>query len=374
MDTIAARNVVVGAGAVGSAAAYHLARRGEPVLLLEQFAVGHDRGSSHGLARITRHSYPDIEHASLMIDAFRAWRELEADAGVPLYFKTGGVSISPPGVDYVAQVAACLAAIDVPHRRLSGVELRRSLPSFGAPDEHDAVFEPDAGLLAASKIVEVQVGLARRLGAEVRERCPVRTIDLDGRRPIVIGDDWRVDAERLIVAAGAWVAKLLPGLASTLRPTRQRVLYFAPADPARFAIGQFPVWIYKGQAVEDAFYGMPDFLGGGTKAARHFGPETDPDAPDATIGADYVEGVRTFLRQQLPALAEAPLMNTEVCFYTMAPDETFVVGPWRDRADVLLASPCSGHGFKFANLVGKALADLAATGATALPIGPWSPR
>src|SRR5689334_3931680 len=117
MEQVAARNVVVGAGAMGAATAYHLTRRGEPLLLLEQFALGHDRGSSHGAARITRHSYADPAYARLMPAAFRAWRELEADAGQNLYLRTGGVSFCPPGVDYVARVAASLESIDVPHRR-----------------------------------------------------------------------------------------------------------------------------------------------------------------------------------------------------------------------------------------------------------------
>src|SRR5437016_4385033 len=114
MQHLHARNVVLGAGAMGSAAAYHLARRGEPVLLIEQFELGHDRGSSHGAARITRHSYADPAYAALMPAAFRAWRELEADAGEPLYIRTGGVSFSPPGVDYAARVAANLAELGVP--------------------------------------------------------------------------------------------------------------------------------------------------------------------------------------------------------------------------------------------------------------------
>src|SRR4051795_10564546 len=120
METIETRNVVVGAGAMGSAAAYHLARRGEPVVLIEQFALGHDRGSSHGAARITRHSYADPHYARLMPEAFAAWRTLEAEAGQNLYVRTGGVSLCPPGVDYVERVAANLAAIDVPHRRMTG--------------------------------------------------------------------------------------------------------------------------------------------------------------------------------------------------------------------------------------------------------------
>ena len=124
MQRINRRNVIIGAGAMGSAATYHLARQGEPVLLLEQFALGHDRGSSHGAARITRHSYADMDYARLMPAAFQAWRDLEADAGQPLYIRTGGVSLCPAGVDYVSRVAANLAELGVAHRRMTwrGVE------------------------------------------------------------------------------------------------------------------------------------------------------------------------------------------------------------------------------------------------------------
>src|SRR2546423_5148648 len=125
MPTVHARHVVLGAGAMGTAAAYHLARRGEPVTLVEQFALGHNRGSSHGAARIARHSYADVRYARLMPEAFRAWRQVEADAGQNLYLRTGGVSFSPPGVDYVEQVAASLEEVGVPYRRMTGAGLNR---------------------------------------------------------------------------------------------------------------------------------------------------------------------------------------------------------------------------------------------------------
>src|SRR3954471_13044421 len=166
MQHLHARTVVLGAGAMGTSAASHRSRRGEPVLLIEQFATGHARGSSHGAARITRHSYADPHYARLMPEAFRAWRELEADAGQNLYLRTGGVSLCPTGVDYVARVASSLAAIDVPHRRMSGRDLRRAYPVFEVPDDTDVVFEPDAGMLAAARCIALEVDLARTLGGE----------------------------------------------------------------------------------------------------------------------------------------------------------------------------------------------------------------
>ena len=161
----------------------------------------------------------------------------------------GGVSFCPPEVDYVARVAASLAAIGVPHRRLSGRELHRVYPVFQLPDETDVVFEPDAGMLAAARSVALEVALARELGGEktqVIDQCPVRRIDLDAGKPTVVTDKERIEADRLIVTAGAWTRQLFSRFSTLLRPTRQKVLYFRPAEAAAFEPGRFPVFIYKG--------------------------------------------------------------------------------------------------------------------------------
>jgi sarcosine oxidase len=374
METIEAQNVVIGAGAMGSAAAYHLARRGEPVVLIEQFALGHSRGSSHGAARITRHSYADPRYARLMPSAFRAWRELEADAGESLYIRTGGVSFSPDGVDYAARVAASLEELGVPHWRGTGREFSARHPAFTLDESDDVVFEPDAGLLAAARAVALQVELARRHGgtsATVLDQTPVLGLDLEGSRPVVVTGTARIVADRLIVTAGAWVKRLLPDLPVPVRVTRQQVLYVLPADPAPFQIGRFPVFIYKGAGEDEAFYGMPDFLGLGVKAARHAGPEVNPDVDDPAVEEDYRPIVRTFLRRHIPALADAAIGLTEVCLYTVAPDDAFLVDFLPGRPDVIVASPCSGHGFKFSCLIGRILADLATNGTTEVPIEHW---
>jgi sarcosine oxidase len=375
MQHLHARNVVIGAGAMGAATSYHLARRGEPVVLLEQFRIGHSRGSSHGAARITRHSYADPDYARLMLDAFRAWRVLEADAGRNLYLRTGGVSFCPPDVDYVAKVAASLEEIGIPHRRMSGAELRRVQPAFQLADDADAVFEPDAGLIAAARAVAIQVELARQFGGAkttVLEETPVRRIDLEADKPTVLTDTHQIVADRLIVTAGPWAQSLLPGVPLSLRPSRQQVLYFRPPDATSFAPGRFPVFIAKGTHELDDFYGMPPFEGLGVKVARHGGPDVDPDDEDrTTIDDDYPEVVRRFLRRHIPALADAAIDYTEVCLYTVAPDDQFRLGPLPHCPEVILASPCSGHGFKFSCLIGGILADLACHGWTDVDIEPW---
>jgi sarcosine oxidase len=369
-----AKHVIVGAGAMGSAAAYHLARRGEPVVLIEQFALGHDRGSSHGAARITRHSYADPAYARLMPAAFRTWRDLEAEAGETIFFRTGGVSFSPPCVDYAARVAANLKELGIPHWRSSGKAWNSRYRAYSLPGDYDVVFEPDAGMLSAARAVALMVELARRHGGEatrVLEQCPVRRIDLDGERPVVVTDSARITADRLIVSAGAWVKHLLPGLAVPLRVARQQVLYVLPDDLTRFRIGRFPVFIFKGASDLDAFYGMPVFLDLGVKVARHGGPDVDPEHVDRTPSEEAIASVRRFLRSHIPALEDARINHTEVCLYTVAPEEHFQVDFLPGRPDVLVASPCSGHGFKFSCLVGAALADLATAGVTELAIDAW---
>ena len=216
MESLHAKNVIIGAGAMGSSAAYHLARRGEPVVLIEQFGLGHDRGSSHGAARITRHSYADPAYARLMPAAFRAWKDFEADAGETVYLRTGGVSFSPQGVDYAERVAANLRELEIPHWRSSGRAWNAQLGAYSLPADYDVVFEPDAGMLSAARALALFVELARHHGGQqtqVLDHTPVQRIDLDGDSPVVLTDKLRIHAERLIVSAGAWVKQLLPELA-----------------------------------------------------------------------------------------------------------------------------------------------------------------
>ena len=245
---------------------------------------------------------------------------------------------------------------------------------FDPPEGSDAVFEPDAGLLAAARAVRLQVELARQFGGEatqVLENCPVRRVDLDGQKPTLITDAGRIVADRLIVTAGAWTKPLVPRWPETLRPTRQQVLYFRPPDPLGFLPGRFPVFIVKGKGTLGDYYGMPAYEGLGVKVARHGGPDVDPDAPERIIGDEYRETVRQFLRDWIPSLADAPIDFTENCIYTVAPDDQFHLGELAGRPDVLVASTCSGHGFKFSCLVGRVLADLATQGETEVPIQIW---
>jgi sarcosine oxidase len=214
------------------------------------------------------------------------------------------------------------------------------------------------------------------LGGEktvVLENVAIRRIDLDADRPTLVTDAGTITADRLIVTAGTWTQKLFPDWPVPLRATRQQVLYFRPADPERFAPGRLPVFIVMGAGDLDNYYGMPVFDGFGVKVAKHGGTETDPDVHDPEVGEEYQMATRDFLRSCLPALADAPVEATEVCLYNMAPDEQFQLDSPSGRADVVVASPCSGHGFKFSCLIGRVLADLVTLGSTEIPLDAWKP-
>jgi sarcosine oxidase len=365
--------VVIGAGAVGAAAAYHLTRRRERVILLEQFTVGHDRGSSHGVARIIRHSYADSTCAWLMPAAFQAWSRLEAESSQSLVLRTGGVSACPKGLDYVAQVAANLFTSRIPFHEMTGAEWNRKHSDFRFPHDAEVVYEPDAGVVLAERALKSMIGIAKETDrCEIRENCPVERVDLGGPRPLVYllsGEAIRPD--RLVIAAGSWVGRLLPALARRFIPTRQEVFYFVPEPREKYEIGGLPIWIWMGEDPSDRYYGMPSVMGSGVKAARHGGPACDPDSVSREIRASDRESTRRALGKLLPALGDAPIRDEEICLYTMTRDEQFVVDFWPGRNDVVIASPCSGHGFKFSCLVGKIIAGLTLHGRAARRTREW---
>jgi sarcosine oxidase len=358
MDVQQAETVVIGAGALGSAVAYHLSKRGEPVTVVEQFRAGHDRGSSHGTARIIRHSYANAAYAVLMRDAYTAWSVLSADLGCPLVLRTGGVSFCPPGCRYVADVAAALDFCRVPYRVMDGNEASRALPAFSIPSDHEVLFEPDAGMLLAERAVAGQLARARERGAVVLEETKVHTLDIEGERPRIVCERLVIEARRVVVSAGAWVSRLVPGLWGKLIPTRQHVYFFEPDPSGVHDMGQMPVFIFVGHSPLDAFYGMPSILGSGIKVARHGGPETDPDRQERGGGQEAFEPVAGFVSRYLPNLAAREPSRFETCLYTVAPEEEFAVGYLPGRDDVVIASACSGHGFKFSHVVGRRIASM----------------
>ncbi|MDX1548540.1 MAG: N-methyl-L-tryptophan oxidase [Rhodothermales bacterium] len=361
--------VVVGLGAVGSAAAYHLARQGWRVLGLDRFAPPHAHGSSHGGSRIIRRAYFEGQHYLPLLErAYTLWRTLEAEAGAALLHVAGGLHIGPAQGAVVQGALAAAEAQGLDHALLDAAATRARFPAFAPPEDHAALWEPGAGYLDPEACIAAHLDAARRHGADLRLAEPATAWACDGGGVRVTTAHGAYRAARLVLAAGGWTGALVPELAAHLAVERQVNAWFRPkADVPFFAPARCPVYIWE-QNDAAVFYGFPD-TGAGVKAGLHHrGALTDhPDALARTVEPADVEAVRTPLVRLLPAAA-GPLARAAVCFYTNTPDQHYLVDHHPEHAAVVMASACSGHGFKASNVVGEALAALATGAAPAVDL------
>jgi sarcosine oxidase len=364
--------VVVGLGALGSAAARALARAGASVLGLEQFELGHARGASHDHARIIRRSYHTPGYVRLAGLAYRAWAELEAEAGERLLVPTGGLDLFPAGSairpgPYRSSLEAC----GVPYRWLDAVEVMRRWPAFRLDAGVRGLWQPDAGMVPAAHGTRVMQRLAAGHGATLVAGTRVTALRDLGGSVEVATRDCTFRAGRVLLCTDAWINDLLATLGAELPlvVTQEQFSYYRPADPAPFAVGRFPVWIWMD---DPSFYGFPVWPGTALKAAQDVGGRQvtattrgfDPD-PAAS------ERLAGFLRATLPAAAGAH-DHTATGLYTLTPDRDFVLGPVGGHDRVLVALGAA-HGFKFAPLLGRVLADLALHDGTDVDIEPFAP-
>lgn len=365
--------VVVGAGLMGSATAWQAARRGLSVALVEQFAVGHDRGSSHGSARIVRRAYADPLYARLTGEAFDCWRELEEDTGTTLVRMTGGIDHGTPS--HVRGVAATLGALGVEHELLDPSAARRRWP--GMVFDTDVLFHPQAGTVDAATAVLAATTRAAGLGATVRDRTQVLGLAVRDDGVLVRTDRGEISAPRAVLAAGAWLEPLLAGSAAGLpRPvhlpaltvTEQHVFHF----DRRPGVPEWPTVVHEDDV---STYSLPGGRDGGPAGARKVaehglppsatrpGPgyrATSADTRSGVVDPAARDRVVAYVERWLPGLDPTPTAES-TCLYTSTATEDFLldrVGP------LVLCSPCSGHGAKFAPLVGRLAVDLA-TGRTA---------
>ena len=362
--------LVVGAGVHGLATAWQLARRGVPhVALVERFRLHHDRGSSHGAARITRSTYSDARYVRLVRVAHAEdWPRLERESGQKLIHRCDGVFWGPPEGELDAWAAAVAAAGAEGVERLTPAEARRRFPVFGFPDAHAVLHDTTGGVVAAADTLRALDRLCRIEGVHVLEETRVRSIEPSSDPIRVDTDRGRLLAERVVVTAGAWVAELVPAVAARVSVARQHVGYFGLELPeARMAPGAFPVWVHLGSPGEGSHYGLPAFGRPGVKAALH-GVSPEGDDPDAHGDPDAraIERTREFLDAQL-TVRVAETLHAETCLYTNTPDEHFILGALPGYPRLVLGSACSGHGFKFGPLVGRLLAGLVTEARTGVP-------
>lgn len=363
--------VVVGLGAHGSAAALALARRGLRVVGLEQFSRGHGLGSSGGRTRIIRLAY--FEHPAyvpLILESWDRWLQLESEAGERILTQTGGLYGGLAGSAVLE--GSIRSAVDhgLGHEVIDADEIRRRWPVFEPAPGARALIEDRAGVLRADAAIEAQLRLAERSRAELRFGVPI--VDWrpasGGGFEVEVGTGELVGCEFLVLAAGAWSSSSLPDLALPLEVERIPVLWFEPrVAEAEVAIGRLPIWILETET-DGSFYGFPYDPEVGLKVARHHSGEfVSVDTVDRSLRPADEERVRAFARAHLPA-ADGRLTDSTICLYTNTPDGDFVIDRHPAAAGVAFASACSGHGFKFAPVIGEILADLVTTGSTSYPI------
>lgn len=382
----APRVIVWGLGGMGSAAAASLAARGADVIGLERFHPVHDHGSSHGDSRIFRKAYfehPD--YVPLLDRAYDAWARLEAATGEPLLNRCGALMIGAPDSAVVAGTLASVQRWDLAHESLDAAAMARRFPQFRLRPHDVAVFEADAGYLRPEVAVGAQLRRAEAAGAALR--FGVRATDWEPRGDgvAVAVDGETIEADHLVITAGAWAGTALAASGFPLQAARAVMYRFAPDDPAAFAPARFPAFVYdtRGSAGEDdALYGVGDLgaldAAGNTVPAAKVGfhyrlTPVDPDHVDRHVTAEEIAAIRAVLAERIPGLAGECVAAT-TCFYTMTPDEHFVIGPLPGAAGtVSVAAGFSGHGFKFTPIVGEILADLALDGTTTAPIALFDP-
>lgn len=362
--------IIVGGGVMGCAAAYHLAKEGRRVLLLEQFAIGHSYGSSHGPSRIIRLAYEGEDYVQLAAAAYTLWRDLEAESGESLMVKIGGFDFGSADAVMLEGIRETYEATGVPFEAVDRDEIMRRFPQFNLPEDIIGYYQPDYSLLAADRCVATLAAQARRHGAVIRENEGAYEIQPTPTGVAVRTGRGTYQADRLILSAGSWMRPLLRQLELdlALTVTKELLVYYKPADPALFMPDRFPLFIHRFPGTTTLGAGFPIFDHAGVKMILdRTGAVVDPDDPDRAVDPSQLARLHAYTTSVLPTLGDN-IIETVTCRYTMTPDEHFIIDRHPAYPQIVIASPCSGHGFKFGVVIGRILADLAGLGATGYPI------
>jgi sarcosine oxidase len=361
--------IVLGTGGVGSAALYHLAQRGLSVLGLDRFTGAHDRGSSHGHTRVIRKAYfehPD--YVPLLIEAYRLWKALQQVTGQSLYVPAGLLNVGPAEGNIVQGIRASAAEHDLPLEQLTAEEVAKRWPGYTVPEGYTALFEEEAGFLMVERAVQAHLDQARLAGATCLTDQVVLDWSVSGSTVTVRTESDTFEADRLVITAGSWTMDLLGDLEFSLQVLRKPLHWYrVPPDCYQCSQGA-PTFFYDTPA--GYFYGFPAIDGRGLKVARHTGGQlvADPLQVDRSLDTEEQVQVAAFLGKFLPEVTGEPTDHA-ACLYTMSADEHFIVDRHPEHDQVVFAAGLSGHGFKFATVLGKILSDLVADGTTTLPVG-----
>lgn len=367
--------IVLGTGGVGSAALWQLAQRGARVLGLDRFPPGHDRGSSHGQSRVIRLAY--FEHADyvpLLRRAYQLWDELERQSDQQLFHRVGLLEAGPPDGIVVPGVLQSAQQHQLRVETLAADDVHRRFPGFRIPEGYAAVYEADAGYLLVEECVRAAAALAQRQGAELSVGENVVAWQVRDGEVEVMTDRGRYTAARLVVAAGAWAGTALDFLRPRLRVVRKHLHWYATSGNAYSRESGCPTYLFE--LPGGVYYGFPEIGEPTVKVAEHSGarePVDDPLSDPRQVDPEDRRRVDAFVAQCLPQ-ATGPVVRHAACFYTLSPDEHFLVDLHPDHPQVAYVAGLSGHGFKFTSVLGEVLAELALQGKTELPIGFLSAR
>lgn len=364
--------IVVGLGAMGSAAARSLAARGARVLGLEQFGPAHALGASHGGSRIIRLAYyEDPSYVPLLRTAYELWARLEDASGRQLVSQCGALFLGPPDGEVFGGTLRAAREHGLDHEVLDAGEVRRRYEVLRPDDSMLGVHEDIAGIVSPEVGVQAHLDVAARAGADLRFDTPITSWTADGSGVAVETAAGALRAQRLILTPGAWAPDLLGRPDLPLHVERRLQLWFAPAA-RQTAFAALPVWMWE-RADGLIFYGLPLRDGAAKVAIHDRGEPCHPDTVERAVDPAEVAQMRDVLRDAAPDLAAGGYVRGSACTYTLTPDHHFIVGPHPDHPQVSIACGFSGHGFKFAPVIGEVLADLALDGHTDHPIWLFDP-
>lgn len=362
---------IVGLGAMGSAVAYRVAKRGRSVIAFDLSTPPHTLGSTHGESRIIREAY--FEHpmyVPIVQRSYECWSELQEESGERLLLPTGGILIGPRDGTLVAGTRLSADRHRLDYEILSAEQIRAQYPALEPAEPIVGVWEPRAGILLPEKCVEAHLALAQRHGAEMHFDEPVTEWKPDGGGVRLTTTAGQYHASQLVLAPGPWMRGFVPDLALPLSVERQVLYWYDPRESNElFELDRLPVFAWE-YATDHLFYGFPN-LGSGVKVAlHHHGQITEVDSIDREVDPGEAGGMNLVLQATMPKLTGA-LLQTRVCMYTNTPDEHFVIDFHPDLRQVLIVSACSGHGFKFSAVLGEIVSALLIDGRSAFDLSPF---